>query len=73
MSYMKQISLYCEEDDMEGLTEFLYDNGTNSMNTAINMAAGFMIAHKEMRDKHEDEAYKVLNNIHDKLQQEEEE
>jgi len=73
MSYMKQISLYCEEDDLEGLTEFLYDNGTNSMNTATNMAVGFMIAHREMRDKYEDESYKVLNNIHDKLQQEEEE
>ena len=41
------------------------------MNTAINMAAGFMLAHKEMRDRHEDETYKVLNNIHDKFQEEE--
>jgi len=72
MSYIKQISLYCEEDDMEGLTEFLYDGGTNSMNTAINMAAGFMIAHNEMRNKRDDDAYKVLNNIHDELQEEEE-
>ena len=43
------------------------------MRTAMNMAAGFMVAHKEMRDKHEDEAYKVLNNIHDKIQKGEEE
>ena len=72
MSYMKQISLYCEEDDLEGLTEFLYDGGTNNMNTAINMAAGFMLAHKEMRDKYGDEAYGTLNEIHDKFQEEEE-
>ena len=71
MSYMKQISLYCEEDDLKGLTEFLYDGGTNNMNTAINMAKGFMIAHEQMRDNREDEAYRVLNNIHDKFQEEE--
>ena len=72
MSYMKQISLYCEEDDLEGLTEFLYDGGTNNMNTAINMAAGFMLAHEEMREKQDAPAYKVLNKIHDKFQEEEE-
>tara|TARA_R100000808_G_C2011753_1_gene63994 strand:- start:231 stop:443 length:213 start_codon:yes stop_codon:yes gene_type:complete len=70
---MKEISLYCEEDDLEGLTEFLHANGENNKSTAMNMAAGFIIAHREMRSKHEDEAYKVLNNIHDKLQKEEEE
>ncbi len=73
MSYMKEISQYCEDEDIEGLTEFLYSNGENNKSTAINMAAGFIIAHKEMRNRHEDEAYKVLNNIHDKLQKEEEE
>ncbi len=73
MSYMKEISLLCENDDMDGLVELLYDNGSNSMKTAMNLANGFMIAHKEMRDRHEDEAYKVLNNIHDKLQNDEEE
>ena len=70
MGYMKKISILCEEDDMEGLTEFLYDKGNNSMSTAINMAAGFMIAHRQMRMNSEDEAYKVLNNIHDRLQKE---
>tara|TARA_R100000808_G_scaffold12495_1_gene31103 strand:+ start:696 stop:908 length:213 start_codon:yes stop_codon:yes gene_type:complete len=70
---MKEISLLCENDDMDGLVELLYDNGSNSMKTAMNLANGFMIAHKEMRDRHEDEAYKVLNNIHDKLQNDEEE
>ena len=70
---MKEISLLCENDDFDGLVEFLYDDGSNSMKTAMNMAAGFMVAHKEMRDKHEDEAYKVLNNIHDKIQKGEEE
>ena len=73
MSYMKEISLLCENDDLDGLVEFLYDDGSNSMKTAMNMAAGFMVAHKEMRDKYEDEAYKTLNNIHDKLQNKEEE
>ena len=73
MSYMKEISLLCENDDFDGLVEFLYDDGSNNMRTAMNMAAGFMVAHKEMRDKHEDEAYKVLNNIHDKIQKGEEE
>ena len=72
MGYMKKISKYCEDDDLEGLMEFLYDDGNNSKTTALNMAAGFMVAHREMRAKHEDEAYKVLNNIHDKLQEEEE-
>jgi len=71
MGYMKKISQYCEDEDIEGLTEFLCSNGENSKSTAINMAAGFIIAHREMRSKHEDEAYKVLNNIHDKLQGEE--
>jgi len=73
MSYLKEISLLCENDDMDGLVELLYDNGSNSIKTAMNLAIGFMTAHKEMRYKHEDEAYKVLNNIHDKLQKEEEE
>lgn len=73
MSYLKEISLLCENDDIDGLVELLYDNGSNSIRTAMNLANGFMIAHKEMRDRHEDEAYKVLNNIHDKLQKEEEE
>ena len=72
MSYMKQISLYCEEDDFDGLVKFLHNHGDNSMRSSINMAAGFMLAHKEMRDNHEDEAYGVLNNIHDKFQEEEE-
>ena len=72
MSYMKQISLYCEDDDMEGLVNFLHNHGDNSMRSSINMAAGFMIAHKEMRDNRENEAYGVLNNIHDKFQEEEE-
>ena len=72
MSYMKHISMYCEDDDMEGLVEFLHNHGDNSMRSSINMAAGFMIAHNEMRNKKDDEAYKVLNNIHDKLQEEEE-
>jgi len=71
MSYMKQISLYCEEDDFDGLVKFLHNHGDNNMNTAVNMAAGFMLAHKEMRDNREDEAYKTLNNIHDKFQEEE--
>ena len=73
MSYLKEISLLCENDDIDGLVELLYDNGSNSIRTAMNLANGFMIANKEMRDRHEDEAYKVLNNIHDKLQKEEEE
>ena len=72
MSYLKEISLLCENDDIDGLVELLYDNGSNSIRTAMNLANGFMIAHKEMRDRHEDEAYKVLNNIHDKLQNKEE-
>ena len=72
MSYMKQISLYCEDDDMEGLVNFLHNHGDNSMRSSFNMAAGFMLAHKEMRDKYGDEAYGVLNNIHDKFQEEEE-
>ena len=70
---MKEISLLCENDDIDGLVELLYDNGSNSIRTAMNLANGFMIAHKEMRDRHEDEAYKVLNNIHDKIQKGEEE
>ena len=73
MSYLKEISLLCENDDIDGLVELLYDNGSNSIRTAMNLANGFMIAHKEMRDRHEDEAYKVLNNIHDKIQKGEEE
>ena len=73
MSYMKEISLLCEDNDIDGLVEFLCNNGCNNMRTAKNMACGFIMAHNEMRDRYEDEEYKVLNNIHDKLQQEEEE
>ena len=70
MGYMNKISILCENDDIDGLVEFLYDNGNNNMNTAVNIAAGFMQAHKQMRMNSENESYKVLNNIHDRLQKE---
>ena len=60
MTNMKKISMMCEQENLEKLTEYLDGN--------MNMAIGFMLAHKEMRMKSKDNAYKVLNNIHDKLQ-----
>jgi hypothetical protein len=72
MGKMKEISMYCEDEDFDGLVKFLHNHGDNSMRSSINMAAGFMLAHKKMRDNRKDEAYKVLNNIHDKFQEEEE-
>tara|TARA_R110002110_G_scaffold326923_1_gene538672 strand:+ start:56 stop:274 length:219 start_codon:yes stop_codon:yes gene_type:complete len=71
MGKMKRISQYCEKEDLEGLAGYLERN-TPYADNAIGVAAGFIIAHKRMRDKPEDEAYKVLNEIHNKLQREEE-
>ena len=67
MGKMKEISLYCEDEDLQGLTEYLesYDKFKDN---AMGIAANFIIAHKKMRDRSEEEAYKVLNQIHDKLQ-----
>ena len=69
MGKMKEISLYCEDEDLQGLTEYLERN-TEFKEDALGIAANFIVAHKRMRDKSEEEAYKVLNQIHDKLQKE---
>ena len=61
MSWMKEISKYCEALDLDGLTDFLGNE---------EVATGFMKAHVEMRKKKNDPAYKELNKIHDKLQNE---
>ena len=56
---MAEISNYCEDGDLKGLTEFLGNK---------NMAIGFMLAHEEMRGRRDEPAYKELNKIHDKMQ-----
>ena len=67
MSYMKQISLYCEDGDLQGLTEYLESKNVFKGNS-LAIAANFIIAHQRMRDKSEEESYRVLNEIHDKYQ-----
>jgi len=61
---MNKISQFCENGDMDGLTDFLGNE---------NMAVGFMLAHEEMRQRRNDPAYAKLNEIHDKMQLDEEE
>ena len=68
MGKMKEISLYCEDEDLQGLTEYLERN-TEFKDDAMGIAANFIVAHKRMRDKSEEEAYRVLNEIHDKYQE----
>ena len=70
MGKMKEISMYCEDEDLYGLTNYLKDN-TEFKDNTIAIAANFIISHKKMRDKSEDKAYKVLNEIHDELQNKE--
>ena len=67
MGKMKEISLYCEDEDLEGLIGY-FERNFDFGDDAVGVAAGFIVAHKRMRDKSEEEAYKVLNQIHDKLQ-----
>ena len=67
MGKMKKISMYCEDEDLYGLTNYLKDN-TEFKDNTLAIAANFIIAHKRMRDKSKDKAYKVLNEIDDKLQ-----
>jgi hypothetical protein len=69
MGKMNEISMYCEDEDLQGLTDYLERNFDFKDDT-IGVAANFIIAHQRMRDKSEEEAYKVLNQIHDKLQKE---
>ena len=68
MGKMKEISMYCEDEDLEGLTDYLKRN-TEFKDDSLAVASNFIIAHQRMRDKSEEEAYKVLNDIHDKLQE----
>ena len=71
MGKMNEISLYCEDEDLQGLTDYLERNFDFKDDT-IGVAANFIIAHQRMRDKSEDESYRVLNEIHDKYQKERE-
>ena len=71
MGKMNEISMYCEDEDLQGLTDYLERNFDFKDDT-IGVAANFIIAHQRMRDKSEDESYRVLNEIHDKYQKERE-
>ena len=71
MGKMKEISMYCEDEDLKGLTEYLERN-TKFGDESLGIAANFIVAHQRMRDKSEDESYRVLNEIHDKYQKERE-
>jgi len=70
MGVMKRISMLCEEEDKEGLINLLnMDDLTGLTNkTAEEIANDFILAHKNMRKKRNEEAYKKLNQIHDELQ-----
>ncbi len=68
MGRMKEISEYCEDEDLKGLTEYLERN-TKFGDESLGIAANFIVAHQRMRDKSEEEAYRVLNEIHDKYQE----
>ena len=71
MGKMNEISLYCEDEDLQGLTDYLERNFDFKDDT-IGVAANFIIAHQRMRDKSKEESYRVLNEIHDEYQKERE-
>ena len=70
MGMMKKISMLCEQEDKKGLVSLLnMDDLTRLTNkTAEEIADDFILAHKNMRKRRNDEAYKKLNEIHDELQ-----
>ena len=71
MGKMKEISMYCEDEDLKGLTEYLESKNVFKGNS-LAIAANFIIAHQRMRDKSKEESYRVLNEIHDEYQKERE-
>ena len=71
MGKMKEISMYCEDEDLKGLTEYLESN-TEFGDESLGIAANFINAHQRMRDKSKEESYRVLNEIHDEYQKERE-
>tara|TARA_R100001086_G_scaffold222590_1_gene140166 strand:- start:167 stop:394 length:228 start_codon:yes stop_codon:yes gene_type:complete len=70
MGVMKRISMLCEEEDRKGLINLLNMNDLTRLTnkTAEEIADNFILAHKNMRKKRNDEAYKKLNQIHDEMQ-----
>ena len=70
MGVMKRISMLCEQEDRKGLISLLNMNDLTGLTnkTPEEIADDFILAHKNMRKRKNDEAYKKLNEIHDELQ-----
>ena len=60
MSKMSWISHLCENNLKDELIK----------EVGVDFAIGFLEAHKQMREKKNEPAFKVLNNIHDEMQRE---
>ena len=60
MSKMSWISYLCENNLKDELIK----------EVGVDFAIGFLEAHKQMREKKNEPAFKVLNNIHDEMQRE---
>tara|TARA_R100000008_G_scaffold34633_1_gene19647 strand:- start:1887 stop:2111 length:225 start_codon:yes stop_codon:yes gene_type:complete len=70
MGVMKRISMLCEKEDRKGLINLLNMNDLTGLTnkTAEEIADDFILAHKNIRKRRNDEAYKKLNEIHDEFQ-----
>ena len=60
MSKMSWISYLCENNLKDELIE----------EVGVNFANGFLEAHKQMRERENEPAFKALNKIHDNMQKE---
>ena len=60
MSKMSWISYLCENDLKDELIE----------EVGVEFAIGFLEAHKQMRERKNEPAFKVLNKIHNEMQKE---
>ena len=70
MGIMKKISVLCEIEDKKGLIDLLNTGELPSLTnkTPEEIADEFINAHRIMRANRNNEEYKHLNKIHDKMQ-----
>ena len=70
MGIMKEISRLCDYEDRKGLIKYINMPDLTSLTgkSAERIADDFIAAHKKMRAKRDEDAYKQLNKIHDELQ-----
>ena len=69
MSVMKKISMLCENEDKEGLINYLNMVDLTSLTgkSSETIANDFIKAHKKMRKERDKDPFKQLNKIHDEL------